>query len=187
MRRLFDKAMKNDHGYTFVELLSVIAILMLITGVAALSINLVYSQDAKKAAVLIDDALSETRMLSMSKSGDFVMKVTPDSSDSSKNTIVITRNGDDENPYKKVDIDRSVNITMEKDSTEIASAADPISVAFDKSNGSVTSINKDDEDDDEDAVDDEGVYVIKVSPANGSSKIATVTIVAGTGRHFVDK
>lgn len=171
---------KNNGGYTLVELITVISIMMVISGVAVLSINTIFSQDAKKTAITIDDALSEIRMLSMSKSGDFVMTVQPDPSDSKKHTIIITRGG---NPYKTIDVDRSVLITLNKGETELVGSGGDIVVTFDKSTGKVTNIG---------ATETAGaaadsLYEIRIVAQNGSSKTATVFIVANTGRHYTDK
>ena len=164
---------QDNSGYSLVELLTVISIMMVITGVAALSLSLAFSQDAKRAAVIIDDELTETRMLSMSKAGVITMTIHTDA-DGMSNTIEIKEGT---NPLKIVPVDKKVKISLKG-----SASADPgndIIIEFDKSSGRVVNVNG--------AVVDNGMYEIEAVAQRGRNKTATVTLVANTGKHYINK
>ena len=168
---------RNDKGYSLVELIAVITIMTVVVGVAGLSVTLMFSQDAQKAAKLIDDELAETRMLSMSKSGAVSMVLHTDgSTEPTNNSIEIIRGG---STYKNVNIDRIVSITV-KGPTGESSPGDDVEIVFDKSNGSVVSV-------DGDPVPANAVYEIIAASKRGSAKTVTVTLVGNTGRHYIVK
>lgn len=165
----------NDLGYTLVELIVVIAIMAVITGVVSLSVSMIFSQDANKSAKIIDDELAEARMLSMSKSGILVL-VIHTKTDPSQNTLEITRDG---SSYKTVSIDRNVFINMKLGGTTISSPGDDISIEFDKSTGSVKKVNGT-------SAAADGLYEIE-SVAQKNSRTTSVLLVANTGRHYLEK
>ncbi len=169
---------RDDKGYTLVELVAVIAIMVVMTGVLTLSLSIIYNEDAKRAVSLIDDELSEARMLSMSKSGNIVLIIDTDSV-ASKNKIVIKRDSD---VYKTVSIDKDVLISSKLDGSTFTSAGTDIEITFDKSTGSVSSINS----------------VTGTSLANkiceitavaqkGTKPEARVSLIVNTGRHYIEK
>ena len=162
----------KNSGYTLVELITVISIMVVIVGVASFSVSLMFSRDAQRAAVLIDDSLSETRMLAMSKDGDVKMIIRTDT-DPMKNTIEVHQGSS----VKKIGIDRSVLISLKGSATTVP--GDSITIEFNKSNGSVSKING------ADAVAD-GLYEIETVAQRGASKTSKVTLVANTGRHYTD-
>ena len=81
-------------------------------------------------------------------------------------------------PYKKVLLDKSVNITV-KDNAGNDLSGD-IKIAFDKANGSVKSVNGS-------SPVSGTVYTINVESTKNSSKTKDVTLVATTGRHYTEK
>ena len=165
---------KDNSGMSLLELIAVISIMTIIVGVSSLSIGLIFSRDAERSAVIIDDELTEARMLSMSKSGIITMCINTNT-DPTLNTIDIKQGG---TIYKTVRIDKSVLISMAGSAT--SSPGSVIIIEFDKSNGSVKSING------SPAVDN-GLYEIQSQSQRGSSRTATVTLVANTGKHYIQK
>ena len=120
---------RNDRGYSLLELIAVISIMAVVVGVVSLSVSLMFSNDAQKGATIIDDELSETRMLAMSKSGAISMIINTDGAvNPINNTIEIKRGGA---TYKTVKIDRSVIITV-KDSSGETIPGDSVEIVFDK-------------------------------------------------------
>ncbi len=167
----------DNRGISLVELIVVISIMTIMTGVTALGISMMFSRDANYVAVRIDDALSETRTLSMSREGTFKCLLHIDT-DPKGSYVLITRDvpGVATEEVKKVPLDKSVSITVKGDA--VAMTGD-FSVVFDKSKGSIDKVNGSDP--------DKGVYTITVTSTKNTSKTADVTIVKTTGRHFTGK
>ena len=168
------KCRKDNSGYSLVELITVIAIMAVIIGVVSLSVSLIFSRDAQRSAMLIDDALSETRMLSMSKGGVVKMVIhTKTSTDTAYNTIDIVQPGS----TKTITIDRGVVISLKGSAT--STPGTDITIEFNKSNGSVLKINGE-------SAAANGLYEIE-SVAKRGSQTAKVILVANTGRHYTEK
>ncbi len=167
---------KDNRGISLVELIVVIAMMVVLTGVAGWSISFMFTRDANYVAVRIDDELSEARMLSMSKDGAFTYKlnIVPASKGS---TVQIMRSvgGAAATVYSEVVLDKSVNI--EVTGAGIDTTDDTIEIVFNKSNGSVNTVN---------GAAATGIYEIKVTSTRNASKIKTVTLVSTTGRHYTD-
>ena len=49
---------KNDHGYTLVEMIIVIAIIAVVAGMSLISITLIHSARAKEASVTVDSEIA---------------------------------------------------------------------------------------------------------------------------------
>lgn len=179
-KRDLDKSSYNG-GYTLVELIVVIAIMAVLTGMLSLGISMMFSRDAQSVAVTIDDELSEVRMMSMSRAGNYTMTLHT-TSDVSKDNKIIIDDGDSSTPQREISLNKSVKITVEQKNgsgTYSTSGGEDIEIVFDKGNGSVKTI---------DGSPASGVYVITVSSsAGGTAKTATVTLVATTGRHYTEK
>jgi prepilin-type N-terminal cleavage/methylation domain-containing protein len=169
-------AKRDDKGYTLVELVAVIAILVVMTGVVTMSLSIIYNEDAKRAVSLIDDELTEARMLSMSKSGTIVLIVDTDG-DPSKNKLTIMR---DSSVYKEVKIDKDVLISSKVNGTALTSPGTDIRIQFDKSTGSVEKVN------DADAAVN-GIYEITAVAQKGSRPQARLSLISNTGRHYIEK
>lgn len=65
----------NSYGFSLVELIVVIAIMAVMVGGAILSVNILASGDAKKASKTVDSMLSETRTSTLSKQGDWNLRI----------------------------------------------------------------------------------------------------------------
>lgn len=65
----------GNRGFSLVELLVVVAIMGVMVGVASLSYVVVSKSNVKKAASLIDDAISSCRERAMTKTGKWSVKI----------------------------------------------------------------------------------------------------------------
>lgn len=54
--------MKDNKGYTLIEMIIVIAIVAVLTGAAVVTISIIHSAKAKEASSTLEDALAETQM-----------------------------------------------------------------------------------------------------------------------------
>lgn len=157
---------KNNKGYTLVEAIVVMGIMTILVGIMSVGISLMFSRDAQSVAVMIDDQLTETRMLSMTKSGEFAMTVHQDAPRG--NYILITLDGAE---YRKILLDkRDVEIDF--------SGGNDSAIIFNKANGAVKTVG---------GSDASGIYTFKVKGQRGAQKEQIVTLVSTTGRHFTDK
>lgn len=157
----------NNKGYTLVEAIVVMGIMAILVGIMSVGISLMFSRDAQYAAVSIDDQLTETRMLSMTKSGDFQMEVHMDSA-ARGSYILITRDGSE---YRRISLDkRDIEIQFSGGTTAV--------IEFDKANGSVSKVN---------GSTASGVYTFTITGLRGAQKEAIVTLVSATGRHYTNK
>lgn len=152
----------GNQGVTLVELLVVVAILSIAVGAAGISISLAYSRDAEKCAKSINAALENTRMLSLSEKGKFTMTL-----DMENNQITIdnseTGNLHTESLQKNV----KIYVPGQEGTTSV-------SVRFDKSTGKVA------------AMDGEENGILRITSENNSGKKASVVLVKGTGKHYVE-
>ncbi len=160
-------------GYSLVELMIVIAIMTVMVGVISVGVSVMFSKDAEAAAKIIDDELSEVRMLSMSKNGKFEMVLSFDYDDPSKNGIVIER---DDSGIKTVDLGKKARISVEYGGTTLTSG--DVVIEFDKGNGSVRKIN---------GATVSGVCTFTATGARVASRVSNVDLVITTGRHYVRK
>ena len=171
----------NSHyngGYSLVELIVVIGIMSVMIGLLSLGVSVMFSRDAQSAAMIIDDAMSEARMYSMSKAGTTELLIHTTATASKDNTVTITTTkADGTSESKQYTIDKNVLISAVQTNGSgswTGGSGSDISIIFDKSNGSVKSV---------DGTAD-GVYVFTVT---SSSKTAIVNLIAVTGRHYVNK
>ncbi len=195
---------KDNRGISLVELIVVIAIMAVVVGAASLGLGMMFSRDANYVAVRIDDALSETRTLSMSKEGTFTCVIHIDPSESGKNakhTVRIYQTIGSAADYsagtatttlfKEIALNKSTSISI-TGGAGLPAAGEDVAFVFSKSKGNVTRVG---EAGSEDVVTDtvftgtaaSGVYEIAVTSARNASKVRKVTLVAATGRHYTDK
>ncbi len=170
--------LSDNRGISLVELIAVISIMAVMVGLVSFSISVMFSRDASYVAKKIDDELSEARMYSMSKAGEFTFVLHIDS-DTNGNYVRIDKTiSGVTTPYKTVALDKSVTIAVSGTvSTPTPSASGNIEFVFDKANGCVKTVN---------GSKGEGVYSITITSAKNTSKVKTVTLVSTTGRHYTD-
>ena len=195
IRNPFSDTHRDDRGLSLVELIVVISIMVVLLGLVSLSVSMLFSRDAERAAKLIDEQISETRLSAMSKQGTFVVKVhTEDenSGDPSKNYIEIEKSS---LPLAKpgealpavvttttrIGIDKRVFITFgEKGSLPTEATDDTLEITFDKADGHVTKLSNSAGDF---SLDD--VFEIKCTTRN-KSKSKSVFLMPVTGRHSIE-
>ena len=61
-RRAKKSSISDNSGISLVELIIVISIMVIMTGVMSLGLSIMFSRDTNYVAVRVDDALTETRM-----------------------------------------------------------------------------------------------------------------------------
>ena len=175
--RRVNNRIRDDRGLSLVELIIVITIMMIMTGLVALGISMMYSRDTNYVAVRIDDAFTEARTMAMSKEGEvtYTLHVV---SEPNKSTVVINRAAGATPDVKTIALDKDVSISVKGDEDDTPMAGDFV-VVFDKAKGCVKSVNGADP--------DKGVYTITVTSNKNPSKAKTVTLVTTTGRHYTEK
>lgn len=157
--------MKSNKGITLVELLVVIAILSIVVGGSTIGISLAYSRDSERCAKTINDAMENTRMLSLSEKGKFTMTV-----DFSDNHLTIVRDRDGSTEVvEDIDLQKRVTISVPE-----ASDLTATSIRFDKSTGEVLQMTG------------EVNGLLRITAENRNGKKASVILVKGTGKHYVE-
>lgn len=154
----------NNKGITLVEILVVVAIMSIAVGGASISISLAYSRDAEKCAKTINSALENTRMMSMSEKGNFTMEL-----DMTNNMLYI-RNSEETEPVATENLQSRVKISSPTDE-----GVSTVTVQFDKSTGKVLSMSPESSD-----------GILRITSENNNGKKATVVLVKGTGKHYVE-
>lgn len=153
----------GNKGVTLIEILVVLAILAVAVGGAGIGISLAYSRDAEKCAKTINAALENTRMLSMSKKGNFTMEL-----DMENNKLYI-RSSEETDPVSEEELQKRVKLFLPDDAGKTS-----LTVQFDKSTGKVFSMSS------------EKNGVLRITSENNGGKRATVVLVKGTGKHYVE-
>lgn len=157
------KKIWNNKGISLVEILIVVAIMSIAVGGSGVGLSLAYSRDAEKCAKTIDAALENTRMLSMSRKGTFTMEI------DLENNILYIRSSESSDPVEEEQLQRRVEISVPADAS-----ATSVTVQFDKSTGKVLSMSG------------ESDGVLRITSENSNGKRATVVLVKGTGKHYVE-
>ena len=178
-KRVKKNSFSDNRGMSLVELIVVISIMAVMTGLLSLGVSMMFSRDSNYVAVRIDDALTETRMCSMSKDGTFTFDLHIDSGDPKGSYVQIMQSVSGGAPveYKKILLDKKVNISVLGDGSDLSLS--DVSVEFDKSKGNVKKING--------SVTIHDVYTFRITPQNSVSKIKDITLISTTGRHYTEK
>ena len=181
---------KNDNkGFSLVELIVVVAISATMIGVMALQLSLIFSRDAESVAKTISDELTEARMMSMTKPGNFTMTIHCGKSggkgDTDEDNYITIKN--DLTDANKVDtkilFGARAYIGIEGETLPRTSSGD-IEITFNKVNGSVESIS----DGGSGYASASGAAVYKINcKAVNADKNATVEIMTVSGRNEVVK
>ncbi len=172
----------DDRGISLVELIVVISIMVVLTGVVSMGLGMMFSRDANYVAVRIDDTLTEARTMSMSREGDVTYTLHIDSDPAGNYTGSYVE-------IKRVDKDGNVldddRTALDKSVTITATGATPdgsgnIVIVFNKAKGNVETVNGS-------AAASGIVYTFDVVSRRNASSTRTVTLVPTTGRHYTDK
>lgn len=159
--------MKNDRrGFTLVELMVVVAIMGILTGVMSLSVSTVSSARTKRCASEIDAYISMCKVNAMSRAADVKIVLYKDSDgnicgnyyegDAVKSSEVFS------------DARVGVSYTVGADSKELDTAG--LTLSFDRSSGAFKPQSG-------------GTYCTAISVTAG--RTYTITLVPATGNHYV--
>jgi prepilin-type N-terminal cleavage/methylation domain-containing protein len=157
------KILYDNTAMSLVEILVVVAIMSIVAGSAGLGISLAYSRDAEKCAQTINAALENARMLSLSEKGTFTLEL-----DMTNNMLYI-RSSESSTPVHEENLQKRVQIYVPDDTSLTG-----LTVQFDKSTGKVV------------AMDGENNGILTITAENNNGKKASVVLVKGTGKHYVD-
>lgn len=179
------KPFKDNNGVSLVELIVVIAIMAIMTGVMSLGLSILFSKDAESAAIVVDDALSRTRTMSMSKPGEFTLTIHCDKDGNyqgaSANYITIANDiaeGTAGHVSEKIYFTTKAYIAKDSDTFPLSGDSD-IVIVFDKANGSVKSI-------DGVAISSAKKVLINCCAVKNTTKKSVVSLMTVSGKHFVE-
>ena len=173
----------NNAGYSLVELLTVIAIIGILMGGITYGINLAFCKDASKCASVLNDAIYETRMDSMTRTGTYKMTLkTDDGTDTGKYVVSIDNGTDVKDVYLDGNKSRKTNITVypvDDAGTKGTAFTLPLVIQFDKSKGKVLV--------GEGSVTSEGIILFEVEGLRGNPdrNKSKVQLITATGKHTI--
>lgn len=139
---------KNNDGFTIVELIVVIAMLVIFIGAVSVNVGRITGYDAKEGYKKISSAITENKIETLGKAkmtGDIYLEIYKDSSD--RNLYVQTiRNGrstkDVTDKTKLTKRGRaSVSYEMSDGTTKDATDGDPLVICFNRASGAIVDIN----------------------------------------------
>ncbi len=188
---------KNNSGYSLVELLVVVSMLAVAVGIISLSVSVMFSRDAERVARTIDDQISEVRMAAMSKPGEYVLTIKTNSDGIGnqieiKKTEVVLHDPTSPDPAptpseetKTIDIDKDAYIMFGESGSvpDDPASADygDIVITFDKANGSINGITAFGN-----PADLTKSFEIKCIARKNTSKEKKIEIMPVTGRHYIE-
>ena len=185
---------RTNGGYSLIELLVVVAIMSVLLGVTSLSVSLAFSKDAARCASRLNDAITETRTLAMTKEWDYALKIYKNSGmyvaemigtaevkqlDGSivvepKENIAIDLEGDDKKRIEKI-VCSGDGITP----FEISDSAYVV-LRFNKTKGNVEEYEVSGT-----KIKNDIVMTFDVTPVRGKTRTSKVSLVTGTGKHTI--
>ena len=162
--------MKNNKGFTLVELIVVIALMAIIAGVSSYTISTVSNQELKDFANNYDAMLSQCQIETMSGMRNPVLEIAVNRDGEYRATLYSTTTRNDGSTVREVVKSQYLGedyLVCKYDETTLA-RTDTLTVQFDRSTGEITT-NK-------------GFKTISVSNGRGTYK---VQLVPETGFHKV--
>lgn len=170
LTKLWSRIQKQNDGMSLVEILIVVAILSVVVGMSGISISLLYSRDAERAAKSMNTMLEQSRMYCMSREGDFTFGMDTENSECS----ILPDGSVEELPTR-------VTYTLASEGSYDISTNKRVEISFDKSTGRVDGISVDGT-----ALNVKDVSLIEMQAENTGGKRATVVLVVATGKHYVE-
>lgn len=167
---------KSNSGVTLLEVMLVIALLAIAVGFAGISISLVYSRDAQKAAKLINSAMEETRMKNLTYEGNYSLEI---DINNHSYQIIHTIPGTGTEIIAQKNLPSRTTLAFQSKGTDNISGYAKLCIEFDKSTGKVSMVS-------EDGLTPAKVEVVKACAANPEGKEAAVVLIVGTGKHYVE-
>lgn len=167
--------MKNK-GFSIVEIIIVIALMAVVSGVFVLSLNVQYSASTNKCAEQINSLLEKTRITTMSKKDIHYLVIYQDTNDHyyasiTKDVLAPTEPVDLGSARIAIFYDIKDDITGAVTEYEV-STSNPLTITFDQSSGSFVEYAP-------------NQYVDRIS-IKGSKDGDAVTLSSSTGRHYVE-
>lgn len=167
--------MKNNKGISLIELIVVIAIIGIVTGMAAMSLNSLLGFDVKESVNDLSSEISRARVISLSH-GPRELKIYKDAGDGCYYvTFYSTVLGEDSVLAEKISA-KNMKITyftdkMAATGTEITDT-NVLRLSFDKSSGAFKPLNADLD------------YCQKITVSKGSRQ-AVILLYPETGKHYI--
>lgn len=159
------KKFGKNSGFSLVEILVTVAILSILTAGVGVGISLAGSRDAQKSALLVNDALENTRINGMSMSGDYTLTL---DMEKMQYTIESSVKG----IVKEEMLPQRVTAVIAGYET-----AKKLTVSFDNAAGAVKRMQADGE---------EIADILELTFENPQGKKAVVVLVKATGKHYVE-
>ena len=163
--------MKNNKGFSLVELIIVIAILAVVTGVSFVGFGYVYRTDVKSTVKKINTSLLKTQSYTTSKSAggrDVGMCIKTDGA----GNYCIGYKGMDGQPDVKIGKSKLTIKCYKTDGTEVIVGPTPVEIYFDRSTGGLLCADENVKD----------VFWSKIEVLAGGSKGSVITISKVTGK-----
>ena len=173
--------MKKNRGFSYIELLVVVAIIGIAISLVSLSISTIFSLNAKKCAKNIASLLSECKVDAMSRAGDTYLVLYKDS-DGVIAEYYISDNLVSEETIGKSSLSLSYTDTNGLTHTDIT-AADPICISFLRDTGAFMDIAESQTLYGGSGT-GEGVYYDEITVSSG--RIYSIDLVPSTGRFSVN-
>jgi len=181
----------GNEGVTLVEILVVISIMAILTGAVSMGISLAFSKDAAQCASKLNDAISEARMLSMSKEGDFALKITTAdgkylavisggiNKEQSDGTTTYNETYREEISLEGDSASKKIKSIVYNSGGSAISDSNEVTIVFDKTKGNVYKVNGV-----KLAEDANSIMTFDITPQRGT-RTAKVSLVTSTGKHTV--
>ena len=164
--------MKNNKGFSLVELIIVIAILAVVTGGSIVGFGYLYRTDVKSTVKKIDSSLLKTQSYTTSKSTggrDVKMILKTDGS----GNYCIGYEGIEGQEDVKIGKSRLAIKCYKTDGTQVTVGSNQVKICFDRATGGLLPVDENDPN---------GVCWSKIEVSAGGTRTCTITISKVTGK-----